>query len=513
MAVNIISRRNTLKKSLAFFMSSSLGLTGCRLSSRGQFIEYPFTLGVASGDPLSDSVVLWTRLAPRPDEPHGGLTLDHAPVSWQLSEDEHFKNILRHGVEIAKPGSAFSIHADVKGLQPSRVYFYRFIAGGVASPTGRTRTAPSPDAFPGDIRIAQAGCQNFESGYYTAYRHMASDDLDLIIHTGDYIYEGGQSPHGLRLHQDFRCKTLEQYRRRYALYKSDLDLQAAHAAHPFSAVWDDHEIKNNWHGAIAGSVYQNRKSAALKAWWEHMPVRPTQSPSQIQLKLYRSLTFGRTVSFNFCDTRQFRTPQPCGGQKSSLCSEAMNSGAQMFGQLQEEWLLSRLRNTSSIWNVIIQGVPITEINSSRDPNLKQYSMDKWDGYRVPRRRLLSFIESNNIPGPISLAGDLHRHLASELHVNFSQPKKVPVAHEFVNTSISSGGDGKKVSKTSDRWLRNNQHIKFVENQRGYLRHQIRPSSWNAVFMSLDSICRRYSSLRVSREIYLERKINIQNMLR
>jgi len=185
----------------------------------------------------------------------------------------------------------------------------------------------------------------------------------------------------------------------------------------------------------------------------------------------------------------------------------------MFGSRQEEWLFNRLRNTSSIWNVIVQGVPITEINTSRDPNLKQYPMDKWDGYRVPRRRLLSFIESNKVPGPISLAGDLHRHLASELHVTFSQPKKVPVAYEFVNTSISSGGDGKKVSKTSDRWLRNNQHIKFVENQRGYLLHQIRPSSWNAKFMSLDSVSRRYAALRVSRKIYLERKINIQNMLR
>lgn len=199
-----------------------------------------FTLGVASGDPLPDSVVLWTRLAPDPLN-GGDMPARPFPVTWEIAEDERFRRLVRSGVELAAPELGHSVHAEPRGLRPSASYFYRFRVESQISPVGRTRTAPSPRSSPERLRLAFASCQNFEDGFYSAYRGMAAEDLDLVVHLGDYIYEGGPGG-GVRRHDGPEVDGLASYRNRHALYRTDLDLQAAHAAHPFVVTWDDHHV-------------------------------------------------------------------------------------------------------------------------------------------------------------------------------------------------------------------------------------------------------------------------------
>lgn len=504
-------RRAFIGGGFALMASTGLGPIGCATAPRGRFIDDPFTLGIASGDPLPHGVVLWTRLAPLPDADDGGMPRTAAPVRWQVANDEGFRHIVREGVETADPVWAHSVHVEVGGLTPGRSYFYRFIAGGVASPTGRTHTAPAPGTLPTSLRIAQVGCQNFEAGFYTAYRHIADRDFDLVVHTGDYIYEGRarhQRDGLVRWHSNETCRTLDEYRRRYALYKADPDLQAAHAAHPFALVWDDHEVANNWAGAVdgrgrTGDAFTARKAAAFRAWWEHMPVRRTSLPTGAQIRIYRGLDFGGLARLSLCDTRQYRTPQPCGGKAVPRCPGDGDTTAQMLGIEQERWLGNRLARTPARWNVIVQQVPMAQLDRDRDPDIARYAMDKWDGYRTARRRLLEHIATTGVGGPVILAGDIHRHLASDLRADFDRPETPVIASEFVNTSISSRGDGKGASRTMTAWQRDNPHIRFALDSRGYVRHTVSARSWRADFQALDYVSRRGAPEWTARSFVLE----------
>jgi alkaline phosphatase D len=502
-------RRSIIRGGLALAAMGALGPIGCTTGPRRPFSDDPFTLGVASGDPLHDRVVLWTRLAPRPLDEDGGMGPEAVPVRWQVAEDEGFVRIVRDGEARAVAAHAHSVHVDVDGLSPQRMYFYRFIAAGIASPVGRTRTTPAPDALPGTVRIGQVGCQNYEDGFFTAYRHLADEDLDVVVHTGDYIYEGAarNRPEHIRQHPPHLCVTLAQYRLRYALYKSDPDLKLAHAVHPFAIVFDDHEVANDWADdrdgrGNGGAAFMARRAAALKAWWEHMPLR-VPPPAGADMPNYRTLQFGRMVRLNLCDTRQYRTDQPCGGRVVPLCAEASSPTAQMLGAAQESWLRAQLAGSPTRWNVIGQQVLMAELDRDRDPESRRYDMDKWDGYRVPRQRLLAFLAEARVPNPIVLSGDIHRHIVAELRPDFARPETPPVAVEFVNTAISSNGDGRERSKVLDAWLRDNSHLRFASALRGYVRHDVTEATWRANMRVVDRVTVRGAPVRTQAAFAVE----------
>jgi alkaline phosphatase D len=307
----------------AFLAAAAAAAGGTMLSCRsagGPLLlpGYPFALGVASGDPAPDGVVLWTRLAPRPLEEGGGMPAGPVEVAWILAEDEQVTQGVRRGVAVALPELAHSVHVEVAGLDPGRPYWYRFQAAGAQSPLGRTRTLPSPSSLPERLRLGLASCQHWEQGLFTAYEHMLRENLDLVVHVGDYIYEGAGQPNRVRRHPGPECTTLEGYRLRYGLYKTDPALQAMHAAAPWLVTPDDHEFDNNCAGAISEektvspSGFLRRRAAAYQAYYEHMPLRRASIPSGPDMLLYRRVPWGRLADLFVLDTRQYRTDQPCG---------------------------------------------------------------------------------------------------------------------------------------------------------------------------------------------------------
>jgi len=313
-----------------------------------KFKDYPFSLGVASGDPSPDGFVIWTRLAPEPLV-GGGMPQETVEVSWRVADDERFSKGVREGKTVARPDWGHSVHVELEGLQPDRWYWYQFQAGQQVSQKGRARTMPPAGAMPDRLRFAFASCQNYEQGYYTAYEHMARENLDLVIHLGDYIYEREGRENGVRKHTGDELYSVVDYRNRYALYKSDPALQAAHAAAPWLVTWDDHEVDNNYADEISEQpgvdreAFRLRRANAYKAYYEHMPLRRASLPKGPDMLLYRDVTFGRLADFFVLDTRQYRTDQPCGDGKAVLCAEAMNPENTMLGQHQCEWLMNGMR--------------------------------------------------------------------------------------------------------------------------------------------------------------------------
>lgn len=286
---------------------------------RPTFASYPFSLGVASGDPLPDSVVLWTRLAPDPLR-GGGMPEEDVQVEWVVAQDERLTRVVKRGTALAPAALAHSVHLEVSGLEPDRWYWYQFRVAGEASPVGRTRTAPPLEADPRLLRFAFASCQHYEQGFYTAYRHLANEDLDLVFHLGDYIYENSGVREQVRFHTYTELATLQDYRNRLALYKTDPDLQAAHAAFPWVVTWDDHEVDNDYAGKISENndpeaAFLQRRAAAYQAYYEHLPLRRSSMPRGPDAEIYRSLPFGRLARFYILDTRQYRTDQPCGPER------------------------------------------------------------------------------------------------------------------------------------------------------------------------------------------------------
>ena len=293
-----------------------------------RFTTDPFTQGIASGDPLPDGIVLWTRLT----SPQLAESLE---VEWIVAEDESLKKIVKRGKEVATPQFAHAVHADVRGLKPARWYWYQFRCGGVESRVGRTRTAPAPNSQD-LLRFAFASCQNYEQGYFTAYEHMAKEDLHLVVHLGDYIYEGGPSANRPRKHDSPEIQTLTDYRNRYALYRSDKDLRLIHEVFPFIVTWDDHEVDNNYANdkeerGAPRDQFLERRANAYQAYYEHMPLRKSSLPRGTSLDLYRSLDYGKLARFHVLDTRQYRSDQPCGDGRKPQCEAALSAEQTMLG--------------------------------------------------------------------------------------------------------------------------------------------------------------------------------------
>ncbi|HEY9447976.1 MAG TPA: alkaline phosphatase D family protein, partial [Burkholderiales bacterium] len=324
--------------------------------------EYPYALGVASGYPHAGGFTLWTRLALQ----GGDMPPVAVPVTWEVAADERFCEIVRHGVAQAAPAWGHSVHVDVDGLQPARWYWYRFVAQGERSPTGRTRTAPARGSDAA-LRLAFASCQQYEQGYYAAYRHMAREALELVVHLGDYIYESSWGRNHVRAHGTPEPRTLEDYRNRYALYKSDVDLQAAHAAFPWLVTWDDHEVSNDYANDRSQlleerNTFLARRAAAYQAYYEHMPLPAWARPRGADMQLYASVTYGELAQFQVLDARQYRSHQACpraerGGGNSvdgALCPERLDPALSLLGTAQERWLDESLRRSPARWNIIAQ---------------------------------------------------------------------------------------------------------------------------------------------------------------
>jgi alkaline phosphatase D len=469
-------------------------LATTRVSAQMAFEAYPFPLGVASGDPVPDGVVLWTRLAGRPLE-GGGLPMVNLEVGWEVAHDRAFADVVRKGVALARPELGHSVHVEVSGLDPARDYFYRFRAGREVSQIGRTRTAPAPGASIDAVRFAMVGCNHYETGYFTAFRRIAEEAMDFVFHTGDYIYEerdNGGRTEVVREHQGQEIYTLVDYRNRYALYKMDADLRAAHASAPFIVTWDDHEVDNDYAGNrdeqdTPPEVFLLRRAAAYQAFYEHMPLRPGQFPMGSDLKLYRRLAFGSLIDLKVLDTRQYRSNQACEGGAAPGCSELGDARRTMLGEAQERWLFDELGRAQSRWTVIGQQVPLFGRDLGPENASGRVSTDKWDGYPVARDRLIARLVETRAPNPIVLSGDVHVHYGADLKRDFSRPESEAIGSEFTNTSATSGGDGAEVSANWKVIAPINPHIKYHSARRGYVACTVTPATFRADFKVLDRV--------------------------
>jgi alkaline phosphatase D len=514
-----LSRRGLLRGAGGLAALAALGPAARPGLAQPLFRAFPFTLGVASGEPSPDGFVIWTRLAPEPLAPDGGMVRAALPVAWEVAEDERFARIAARGEAIARPELAHAVHVEVGGLAPGRPYFYRFRAGGEVSATGRSRTAPAPGAAMDRMRFAFAGCQHYEHGHFTAWRHIAQEaDLDFVFHYGDYIYEyrgrvPGQPGWGplVRPHLGEETIALADYRLRYAQYRLDPDLQAAHAAHPFLPSYDDHEVDNNWAGAISeedGSprfpiavppeIFALRKAAAFQAWYENMPVRRAALPRGPDITAYRRLDFGTLARVHVLDTRQFRDDQPCGDGVKAPCPEVARPDAQMLGPAQEAWLLDGLADSPARWNILAQQVPMM-----RRLLAGGISMDKWDAYPAARQRLLDGILARRAANPVVLSGDVHVALAATIRARPEDPESAPVAAEFTATSITSAGDGAPMTPAGEEVLRRNPDIALFHGQRGYCVAEATGARMTTEFVALPFVTREGAPRETAARLVVE----------
>jgi len=450
---------------------------------------YPFTLGVASGDPTSDSVVIWTRLAPDPLQ-GGGMAPLPVLVNWRVALDARLTRVVAYGSTIAWPGLAHSVHVDVRGLAPNRWYYYQFIAGGIESPIGRTRTLPPSGAPVDQFRFAFVSCQNWQSGFYAAYRNLAREDLDLVVHLGDYIYESGQRP-GPRQHDGPEVQSLADYRNRYALYKTDRHLQATHAAFPFFAIPDDHEVENNYAGAVSEdpvdpSQFLARRANAYRAYYEHMPLRASSFPIGPWMRLYRQLIVGDLVQVNGLDTRQFRSDQPCGDGLQFPCAARLDPSQTMMGEAQESWLFDQLDRSSARWNVIAQQTMFAPFDFLAGQG-EVFNMDQWDGYVAARQRITDFLQVRQPSNPIVLTGDIHSSWVHNIKADFANPASATIGTEFVGPSITSDFPAIAVPLVLAAGA-DNPHTAFFDGFfRGYVRCTVKPGIWTSEFRAVPTI--------------------------
>lgn len=463
---------------------------------------YPFSLGVASGSPLPDSVILWTRILPDPLDARSSPALA-LPLRWEVAHDEAFRGIVAKGSAIATPELAHSVRVNVTGLSPGRWYWYRFLYGDAVSPVGRTRTAPAAGSMPALLKLAVASCQHWEFGSYGAHRHIAQAAPDLVAFLGDYIYEWGpyrlqHPPRALRQDESF---TLMDYRRRYAQYKTDPDLQAAHLAAPWIVTWDDHEVANDYandRDERLSPTFAERRAAAYQAFYEHMPLRLPPPRSFAQVRMFQRIDWGRLARFHVLDDRQYRAYEACprpgrGGSNSvtpRACPELLDPRRSMLGAEQEAWLAAGLHGARARWNVLAQQTLMAA--SSQKPaggaDGGRYWTDGWDGYPAARRRLLDGLAASGAANPLVLGGDVHTFYATELRRDFGRPVSSanPVlATEFVGTSVTSSS--RPQQRTLD-YVAMNPHIRYGRSdRRGYMALEITPQETRVRFMGLDEV--------------------------
>jgi alkaline phosphatase D len=470
---------------------------------------YPFSLGVASGSPLPDSIILWTRILYDPLNAASTPPMAFS-MRWEIAEDEGFRLIAASGSAVATPELAHSVHVDVKGLRPARWYWYRFMLGNVVSPVGRTRTAPASGDLPARLKLAAASCQHWEFGYYAAHRHITAAAPDLVAFLGDYIYEWGRYSlqHPQRAVRRDESFTLADYRARYAQYKSDPDLQAAHHAAPWIVTWDDHEVSNDYNplqDELLSPDFQERRAAAYQAFYEHQPVRLAFTPGMGEVRMYQRYDWGRLARFHVLDTRQYRSIHACqhkgfGGSSSvyrSACAALADPGRTMLGMAQEAWLADGLQSSRASWNILAQQTLMAQ--SSQVP-LKadgdgRFWTDGWDGYAAGRQRLLDALQTSHASNPLVLSGDVHTFYAAELAREATRPLSAAnpaVATEFCGTSITSNS---RPQERTAQYVAMNPHIKYGRSdRRGFMLLEITPERSTVLFQGLDDVKEKASGI-------------------
>ena len=465
--------------------------------------EFPFTLGVASGNPRPDGVVLWTRLAPEPLSPDperpGGMPPVATAVQWEVAADEGMRRVVQRGSAAAEPEFAHSLHVECGGLEPGREYWFRFIAAGEASPVGRTRTAPAQGAAVDRLRFGFASCANYELGYFAAYRHLAAERPDLVLFLGDYLYEyASQSDRRVRSHSDgVETTDLRTYRNRHAQYKTDPDLQALHAAAPCLVTWDDHEVQNDYADHWSQTyddpaAFLARRAAAYQAYWEHMPLPRSAMPRGPDMSIYGRFDFGALATFLVVDNRQYRTRLACdlgprGGAKQlvdAICPERLDPSRSILGLRQEGWLYDQFRAPSGRWNLLAQQQLMAEFAERLDNGEVAHWSDDWSGYPAARERLLRQMHDSRLTNPVVLSGDIHSFWANELKLDWD-PAAPVVATEFIGTSITSAGPPQAKFV---KWVADTPHIRFFEGRkRGYVSVDLRPQRMEVAFRALTDV--------------------------
>ncbi|PVM88322.1 alkaline phosphatase D family protein [Caulobacter radicis] len=464
---------------------------------------YLFPLGVASGDPWPDGFVLWTRLAADPiaADGQGGIS---APIEvlWEVAADEGFRLIAATGRITADAASAHAVHVEVQGLRPGRPYWYRFTAAGQQSPVGLARTAPAPNAEVDRLRLAVASCSNWEVGYFSAYGHMADEAPDLTLFLGDYIYEysrTGERAAGNVRHYGFEeATTLAGYRNRYALHRTDANLQRLHAAAPCLVTWDDHEVLNNYSGDWPDKGgdprdFLRRRAAGYQAFYEAMPIRRTSLDSQLQMPIHKRIRYGRLAEFFMLDGRQHRSRGACvdeGGAKGQIvtdaqCADRLDSSRTFLGFEQERWLYDGLARTDARWNVLGQDLVMAGLRFETPGQETRYWTDTWDGFPASRDRMTKALHTLKPRNPIVLAGDYHSFWTNDVKLDSRDEASPTVATEFVGTSITSGGPPYQGLMSA---MPANPHIKFFDSRvRGYMSIDVTPRRLTARYQAVSDV--------------------------
>ena len=442
-----------------------------------------FALGLASGQPQAQGMVLWTMLT-GPDLPA------QVPVLWEVAEDEAFTRSAARGTETALADDHHSVHAEATGLKPERWYWYRFSALGQQSMAGRTRTAPAPEATVARLNFAIASCQRWDVGHFAAWRDAAAEALDLVVFLGDYIYENASAKNNtLRRHEGGKASTLADYRQRYAQYKSDPALQAAHATCPWLLVWDDHEVDNDYAGVQGQDLqpdFAAQRAAAYRAYWEFMPFPKTARPVGGAMRIVQRLDWGRLARIHLLDDRQYRDVQVCpkpgkGGSRTvsvAECPALRNPQRTLLGAEQERWLADSW-TTQRPWNLLAQQTLMARFAWTDPAGAAggSYWTDGWDGYAPARQRLLGVVAEKKVPGVVVLGGDVHANYVADLKLDFDDAKSAAVASEFCGTSITSLG---LAQERVDAARAFNPHVHHARaDQRGYMLFELTPTQLQA----------------------------------
>lgn len=494
-----IDRRHVLKGMGVLGAAALVGTAGATPATAAPR-DYPFTLGLASGCPTADGVVLWTRLAPRPFEADGGMKKP-AAVQWQVAEDSRMRRVVARGQVRTSAALAHSVHIELSGLDADRVYYYRFRTGSHLSEVGRTRTLPRPGARVDELMFAFASCQDYASGYYSPYAHMANDDLDFVVHLGDYVYEGGIPADG-----GYRKKknsvpavaqkapvSLEQWRYRYSLYKRDPQLQLVHARFPWFVTWDDHEVINDYAGNH--SQYKDKaditalRRAAYQAYYEHQPLPHSSSPTRSGMRIYRSAAYGDLANLWMLDGRQYRDDPPCGWGEAPACEAQKAPAVSMLGNTQERWLYGGLTASNATWNILGNNVMVSRLDHDGDKGDVLWH-DAWDGFPAARKRLLDTMVDAGTRNPVFITGDWHSTFVNDVHHDFDRAGSSVVATEFVGTSITTNGDGDVYGPYYGPMIGYNPHIKFFDgDRRGYVRCTVDRSQWRTDLQMVNTVSR------------------------
>ncbi len=518
------SRRRTLKAALGLGLACACA-TPAFGQSLGQlfglrFNQNPFALGVASGFPEPNGIALWTRLIGIKDD------VD-VPVRCEIALDEAFSKGLQRLDAVALASQGHSVHLWPQRLAPQTPYFYRFLAGDAQSAVGRTRTAPALDASPAKLRLGLTSCQHFEAGTFKAWREIAQLDLDCVAFVGDYIYESNYAK-ALRIRDHNAAsvpRTLDGYRTRYELYKSDADLQAAHAAHPWVLMWDDHEVENDY-AALASArlidapTFAAQRASAYQAYWEHQPMPKALKhwPGQdaaAQMALNQRIRWGQLATLWTLDTRQHRhvhaCQQPPGGEgkgggklvTASSCPELFDPSRSLLGMAQERWLSDGMQASKSTWRLLAQPTQI----STTTPNFAAVGgeakawTDAWDGYPAARERLLRTIQHGQLNNVVTLGGDVHRHVAADLRLKPNDSASPIIASEFVTTSITSRGLNDALMAAVQANSPDMRHAR--SDERGYGLITVTPSTTRCDFVGTPHPVRDSSVFRIQASFEVE----------